>query len=579
MGFFKSDNAALLRNADLAKGDLAGFANLPQPYKTRERREPDAEAYRQRLADLRRYPVRVLEEASNILKTLNRSQLKPARRFELVELLLKEIYPAISVWYDKYQGQQNSLPESKERREVLVAASSAVEQVAIAYKHLFHDTWSREPRRHRKTGAEVYRYGLYILEMVLLDQRLRALRYQKLPRSAWLDCNHVFFALALHDDLDRMFPLHGMLGLKKREAHHGAGHVTESSVRRLYLSLQLFGVLDVTTWPTHLFLLPHAYLESLNTGIEVLRDDGQPLVAGRLLTWLDNPGPARFERDEQTRGPALQLDYSRFYNAVARDYEAIASMKFIDAFDPRKLSRPLARINDPDRVPALQMMLTSLRHRQRRTRRHAVFQNNRVRVYFGSGEVLGLLTELAGRNLRKVLQSRKYHDKLTKLSPLLSSGGRLHSTEWQLMNFSAGGILLGTMETDFNTPVALGQLVAFIPTEDSGQPSLGFVCRLNRPQESMVEVGISRLANYAEVILASGIAETEQEDSALPAILLQDQADAWKLIVEQRDDMQPGMPLRLLRNDQTLPARLGEVQLNKKEFKVFALSSPGLQRR
>jgi hypothetical protein len=185
---------------------------------------------------------------------------------------------------------------------------------------------------------------------------------------------------------------------------------------------------------------------------------------------------------------------------------------------------------------------------------------------------------MACGDLKKVLQSRKFSDKLAQNSLLLSGNDRLHGTRWQLLNFSAGGVLLSTMEIDFNIPVTLGQLVAFIPTEETNQPSLGFVCRLNRPQDRIVEVGITRLANHAEVVLTTGIGE-EGEEQTLPAILLQDQTDDWKLITESRDDVQPGMPLRLLRNAQTLPARLGEVQLSKKEFKLFALSSPGLRRQ
>ena len=579
MKLFKSENQPLYSAAELAKLNFTAFANLPQAYKSPEKKDLNLEGYQKRLRDLRKIPVRHLEGATHILINLNRLDLKPDKRQELLNLVLKEVYPNIAMWYDKYQGRQNSLPEGNERREALIACIAVVEQLGIAYKHLFQSVFSPEPRRYKKNRQASYEYGFRILEMLLIEQRLRALRYQKLPRNAWQDSNHVFFALALHSDLDEPYALHGFVGIKKREKHHDSSSILESDVRRLYLSLQLFGLLDVTTWPTHLFHVPHAYIDSLNPGIKVTGDDGLPLREGRLLTWLENDGPPKFERPEIVKGPTIQLDYTQYYNRLAKDYEAIASMKFIDTYDPRKLSKALQRLNEADRVPVLQMMLTSLRKRQRHTRRHALFKDNIVKVYFGLGEVMRLLTDLRRKDSEFVMQSRQFTDSLAQFSSLLAMGEKhSNSNQWQILNFSAGGILISTMETDFSTSVALGQLIAFIPHEDMNQPSLGFVCRLNRPQDRVVEVGVSRLANYVEVLLVEGVGGSE-ESNYIPAMLIQDGAENWQLVTQPRDNLKPGLPIKLLRAGTKAPARLGDVYLTKKEFMVFDLRSPGLQKQ
>jgi hypothetical protein len=224
-------------------------------------------------------------------------------------------------------------------------------------------------------------------------------------------------------------------------------------------------------------------------------------------------------------------------------------------------------------------MLTSLRKRQRHTRRHALFKDNVVRVYFGLGEVLRLLTDLRRKDSEFVMQSRQFTDSLAQFSSLLAMGDkRGTSIQWQILNFSAGGILISTLETDFSTPVALGQLIAFIPQEDMEQPSLGFVCRLNRPQDRVVEVGISRLANYVEVLLVEGVGGSE-ESNYIPALLIQDGAENWQLITQPSDNLKPGLPIKLLRAGTKAPARLGDVYLTKKEFTVFELRSPGLQKQ
>jgi hypothetical protein len=51
----------------------------------------------------------------------------------------------------------------------------------------------------------------------------------------------------------------------------------------------------------------------------------------------------------------------------------------------------------------------------------------------------------------------------------------------------------------------------------------------------------------------------------------------WCLIASHDYDFVSGTPFKLLReNNQTLPARLGNVMLTKQEFIVFDLSAPGM---
>ena len=200
MKLFKSDNQQNYSKAELEKLNYTAFANMPRAYKSPEKRDLDLDAARKRLSNFRRLPVRQLEDAKNILTNLNRLSLKPDKRLELLNLVLKEIYPNISIWYDKYKGRQNSLTEGEERREDLIACIDVVEQIGIAYKHLFSEFYRPEARRYNKNRDASYEYGFRVLEMLLVEQRLRALRYQKLPRTAWQDSNHVFFGLALHND-------------------------------------------------------------------------------------------------------------------------------------------------------------------------------------------------------------------------------------------------------------------------------------------------------------------------------------------------------------------------------------------
>ncbi len=555
-----------------------GFANLPQPFKKADKKNWEVDEIHDRLHKLARYPVRQLEDASNILSSLNRLKLRPDKRQALLDSLIRITYPIISAYYEKYQVQQSSLPEGEERRNALVASITLSMHIIACYKLLFSEIYDREVRKHDKHGNLAYRYGFRILEFVLIEQRLRALRYQKLSRQSWIDCNQVFFSLAVHGLIDIPLELHGVMGIKsKPQGQKVAGYVLLVSLRRLYLSIQIFGVLDVSTLPTHLYHIPDIYLESLNYGVDLVVDDGESVQPGHLLSWQMHDRIPLFERPEMKKEAGIKLDFTDFYNALVKDYETIASMKFINNYDDAKLSRPMQNVREEDRVPLLQMMLTGLHKRERASKRYAVFKNNRVSIYFSMTEVMRLLTRLASDDIQQVYKQHHLADYLAKKSStLITSEDAPTSSEWEMVNFSAGGILISTLETDFSNYVQLGQLVVFKPDDQESTHSVGFVCRINRPQDSLVEVGITRLANSAEAVAIQGI-EGQESSLYFPAILIRDSRNNWQLIIAPQDELQSGLPLRLIRDNKSFPARLGNVILNKKEFTVIELRSPGLK--
>ncbi len=575
MKLFARDDSSLIPPARLRRADLASFANLPRAYRDPGRSPAEPAAVQARLAALAHQPERLLDDARHLLAGYNVQRLRPEKREALARQILQTVYPVVARIHDKARARASSLPESPSRREQLVAAIGVVEQLGIAWKHLYRETWHRETRRYRKQQEAIYAYGFRALEMLFLEQRLRALRYQKLPRNAWVDVNHIFFAQILHDDIDRRLPLTGFVGLRRRSGQGGTASQPEASLRRLYLSIQIFGVLDVSSWPTTLFTVPDAYLDSLDTGIELRRDDGEPLAPGTLLTWLNHDAPPVFERPDELAEPALQLDYTAYYNRLVQDYEAIARMRFLDNFDPRQISTPLRRLEPEEQVPLLQLMLGGLRKRERRSRRHAVVAENRIRVWFGLGEVAARLMEAATPEWRHRLRAREFRDAMAQASKLAIGDERPEpGGHWQLVNFSAGGVLISALDGEFGQPISLGQLVAFLPSEEAGEPSLGYVCRLNRPQDRVVEVGITRLATAAEMVILEVPAEAGR--FRILAMLLHDRDGTWSVVCEPDDRLQPGLPLKLQRAGGTHPARLGELRLSKPEFNLFELRSPGL---
>ena len=564
------------KNKSSLLGDLTG---LSLPFKSPEKNELDRDKIIQRLEMHRKVPVRLLEESNIVLQKINRVKLTAKLRKEYAELMASYIYPVVLLWYDKYQKQENSLPESNERKSALVASIESVHQLGIAYKLLFREFYAEDVKLFNKNKDLACKYGSRALELIRLEQRLRALRYQKLPKVLWQHSNQIFFSLVHHNSVDVDYGLIGLIGVRKTSDSLRKGGVPTSTARKLYLSIQLFGLLDVTTWPTRMFHMPDSYLDFLKgEGLKVLADDGQHLKPGHLLTYYKNETPPLFKRTDKLPAPLIRIDYSKLYNTLVQDHKEIGKQQFLGDMDDRKVSRPLTELVMVDRVPVIELMIMGLTQRERRQKRHASFDRSSLSVYFGFHDVNRLLKDLIDPDQARVRDSRQFIDTLAMSSALLAEEQKSHmSASWEISNFSTGGLLISTEETDFSNPIQIDMLMAFTMPDNKEHPILGFVRRLNRPDSKHIEIAIVRLSNYAET---AGVQDQNELDSttAKAVILIKNVRGEWNLIIKTSMPYVTGQPLKLIRaNGAPLPVRLGEVIYTKKDFKIFDLRSPGLE--
>ena len=573
----KRDQALIKsKNSSSLLGDLSG---LSLPFKDADKNILNRGKIIQRLEMHKKMPVRLLEEASDVIQILNRVRLSSKQRVEYAVLLASYIYPVVLLWYNKYQKQENSLPESNERRSALISSIDAIHQLSISYKLLFREYYSEKKKEFKKHQKLTCQYGARSLELIRLEQRLRALRYQKLPKVSWQHCNQIFFSLAHHSVIDEDYDLIGLIGVRKSSDNLRQGGVPVSNVRRLYLSIQLFGLLDVTTWPTRMFHMPDGYLDFLSgEGLKVVADDGESLRPGFLLTHYKNEMPPLFKRNDNIPSPCIRFDYTNLYNILVKDHKEIGKQQFLDISDISKFSRPLSEIGEVDRVPVVELMIMGLTQRERRQKRHASFDASRLSVYFGFKEVNRLLKDIVAPDQARVKESRQFIDTLAMSSALLADEQKSHmAASWTISNFSTGGLLISTEETDFSNPIQIDMLMAFTMPDNAKHPILGFVRRLNRPNAKLIEVAIVRLSNYAET---AGIQDQDELDSstAKAVVLMKDVRGEWNLIIKTSMPYVKGQPLKLIRaNGAPLPVRLGDVVYTKKDFKVFELRSPGLE--
>jgi len=560
-------------------GTLGDLSGLSLPFKSADKNDLNRKEIVQKLDAYEKFPVRLLEEASHVLLKINRVLLKPKQRKEFADLLTSYIYPVVSLWYEKYQKAENILPESNERRNALVASIDAVHQLSISYKLLFREYYSTDVKEYKKNNQLAYQFGARSLELIRLEQRLRALRYQKLPKVSWQHCNQIFFSFIHYNEVDENYKLIGLAAVRKTADKLRMGGVPNSSIRKIYLSIQLFGLLDVTTWSTRMFHVPDCYLDLLaGKGLKIVADDGEKLKPGFLLTHYKSEMPPVFKRSDNLPSLLIQFDYTNLYNILVKDHKEIGKQQFLEEFDEKKISLPLAEMKEVDRVPAIELMIMGLTSRERRQKRHALFNDSKLSVYFGFHEVNRLLKDLIAQDQARVRESREFIDTLAMSSALLADEQKSYmATSWTVTNFSVGGLLISTQETDFSNPIQIDMLMAFTMPDNKKHPVLGFVRRLNRPTSKHVEIAVVRLSNYAET---AGVQAQDELDSstAKAVILIKNIRGEWNLIIKTSMFYSKGEPLKLIRaNGSHLPVRLGEVIYTKKDFKVFELRSPGLE--
>ena len=569
-------NTAKAVRAKLRGSQVGEFASLPSAFKAAPKELANKQAIVAKLEDLKRFGVRQLQEAASIISQLNRFNLKPDKRVDLIKHILGVVYPAMTRHYQLYQDKIISLPESNERRDAILACIAICGQSAVAYKHLFKDMYTAKSAGYRRVREDILETGGRILELSRLEQRFRALRHQKLPQTTWLDVNRVFFSLLVHGDTDEPIRLLGTIGFSPRQGMTGRS-IQDSTPSKLYLSIQLFGLVDAPSWSTRLFHAPDAYLDCVENAIVIEPETGKDMVPGCLLTHIDNNGPPVFQREAHMPEPRICIEYPNLYNRMVADYEELAKMKFIGRFDGDKLSRPLLELETIERFPFLEAMLFGLRPRERKQKRHAAFGHEHIRIYFGFKDVYRLLMDLASKDVRQIAESRAFMDTLAGYSAGVADDHSVSNrSRWEIANFSTGGLLVITRESSFSMPIQIGSLLAFIPNKDVKRPMLGYVSRINRPSDQHVEVAIVRLSSHAEDAIAQDN-EGKLGKLGKGVIIFKTLDNKWCLVARHDYDFVSGKPLRLIREDyKRFPARLGNVLLTKQDFIVYELSSPGL---
>ena len=508
-------------------------------------------------------PVTIFIEMVRLLEKSNPQPFAAEQRMSCTHMLVEELNKATSALFNRFVNEGSGIPESREQREGMSHAVRAVEQLAISYKLAFRQEYgslSDDPARRERLAVVVLR----IMELIRLEQLLRAFRYQKLPQHAWRDSNQLFFAAAGFSDVRAAQTL--KIRIFENETVPQRGLFPDiATLEQVYLSIQVTGLLDVISWPTHLMYIVDRYLAELDPQLTAVPDEEAALPTGHVVIYQNQGMPPRFSRSQDEMGDALLVDMRPLVRWVATDRVALNSPE-----GTLVLSGPLSELDAHDRIPVLDLLLQKVRPQKRNETRHTVFEARDARVYGGFNDIYRFLRSAVSGSGAEAQDERRFWDSLAMHSRVVVGDSNEADPRWIVANESDGGVQLRIQESQYAMPLQVGRLVAYsLSGEDVAETKVGYIARLQRVGEREVEVSIARIRQTAAAAVVEDLDAEDQR--TLPALMIRDLNGKLHLLCDNKHGFMTGDRLAVHANGHPYTGALGEAGLIKPDFTVFEL--------
>ncbi len=558
----------------------------------KDRLLPPPESWR----ELAEYPIELLREIDRYLKRLNTERLPPRQRLRWVIFCLQHACPAIRKIYSEHH-KGDAVPEAHDRREGLMVAIHVCSQLAVGFKHILRRDYQLPDARYSRVRGRVRECAQLVLELIRMEQRLRALRYQKLPATAWLDCNRIFFAIRqcedVHAQRKALTCLQVPLERKDGDASLARRLAQNISIHQLYIMIQLYGLMDTNTVSSQKMHIVDAQLAKVLPRLKAVTDTGGSLGMGQVIVYGNQDRPPFFERQDEKAEAALarqrlldaeehgstgqqvpvavRIDLMLLEESLRREHEQL--YRLFDSSDADDRSRMAADSQDLTRLLTVDAMCDKLRMKRRQHPRRYALGKKILYVYTGFMSVYQLLLEAEAEDDERALLSDEHQlrDALAERSALIASERDSSSAgQWFVMDISAGGVHIRTRESQFTTALFIGQLVAFGYTrEELRSPTVGYVARFLRNGPD-IEVTLRTLSTKVEATAVQSDF-LSQSDMALPAIWARLSDGREGVILHQSHRLSSATPISLERGGETVSRLIQSTGTLQREFVLHVL--------
>ncbi len=519
-----------------------------------------------------------IQEALKYLNQLNKVELKPHIRNELNSTILACTGKSIAFVYRKYLTRGSSFPENNERKTVLTTTILFLQALILSYKYVVVNDYNLPLRKFNQYHGRVRDTSIRIFELTLWLQRMLAIRFQKLSEQDWHDINSLFTVLANMLDIEEPQQLSDDLALYK-----SSGVLSEKnylrSISSMFVSIQIFGLLDISSWPSSSIQIIEKYLAKHENLLAITLDETTDKGSDFVVTYSSQKTPPVFN-EKETSFPGCYIDISALKKQAEKDLEEVRRKNFIRESEKKRL-QPHGNIeNLADNEGLLDLFHKNLLNLQREDERKTLYGGGVVDIYSGIAACYRLIYNLLNKgNSGESEEGESFMDAAARHSSLLvERESDVLECQWRIINESNGGILVRTVETRYMHVMEVGQLVSIKPdsAEENAVPQLGFITRLDRLSTGEVDVAIVKISTTAEAATIMEPGKNISSQEMLPGILIRDLDNHWQLILPRHVKYITGAPVVIKRNNESLPVRLGDIVLSKTGFVLFDVRSPGL---
>ena len=475
-------------------------------------------------------PLSQLEFVIEQLTRLTNFKLSTRKRYKILELIGAETASLIRGVYVQYRDEL-AVAEGEGRKRNLDKLLEAVRLLIVGYLNVFQSLIVLPDYRYRGQRRRVRQVGLRILELIYVEQRICALLYQFFPPQRWRDFNQVFFFLRLYESDTELQPLMICLPSHLRGQDLSKCKGQKMSPKQLYITVQLFGLVDCYTWPSGFVQVLDNYIKLFEPEIPITADAGVELKSGHLLTFFNGDRPPRYRR-AGSQGVGSLIDISTLKRKISEDYATLYSLDEEQAI--LEISPPLSVLEKNQRLVFIEMLQHKLQPRQRRDNREVIDAYRDFTIISGFMNCYKQLTKSVKKtSANKDVLQQSLDDMLAGRSSSLADDSRdVKHGEWFVVNDSKGGVLVRTKETRYLVSMAVGELALFNQLDDPEGPlQLGYISRFVRLGQGDISVTLQKLSSQLESVVLQNAA-MHKSGEAVPSFLIRVlRGMDWQLLV------------------------------------------------
>lgn len=513
-------------------------------------------------------------EAENYLVQINKVELKPTVRENLLAVIFETTSDNIMYTYRKYLGKGASFPESEERKTELTSTISLLRQLVTSSKILYSNEYASS-RSVLKDNQALKKAATHILQLSIWLQRFLAIRFQSLAPHEWHDLNVIYFASAEIFNPEKPLALIDHLELNKASSIIAAEH-HHMSLNELYKSLQMFGLLDISGWPSSAtqsiewFLDTHRSVVKVHLNRECPGDDCASVTPTQSTA-------AKLTHEGDSK-PVCFFDLAELKMIIRDTILQIEKSKFIGD-DGKQRLQPKGQIEDlASNQSYLSLLEICLTPRQRQAERKSLYGAKTINIYAGLPESYRVLYEYAHPPDPRDVNSG-LHDAAARSSSLIFDESHTEDEcRWVVINISENGYLIRTRETRYMHAMEVGQVVCLQSEEEEGHPpALGYITRLHRVNQDELDMAVVKISTNADAVTVQEPGQNRDSQEKMPGILLQTFDNHWNIILPRYVEFLKGSPVVISKKTEKIPVRLGESVETKNGFIMFRVRSPMLE--